>query len=327
MRNRMTAFLTVVFMTFIYMGASFAHAAGGDFASWLDRFRVEAAQKGISQHTIERALSDIEANPRVIELDRKQPESRITFAKYRENVVNQTRITLGRRMMAQYRDLLNETSARYGVPAQYIVALWGIETNYGSNTGGFNIIPALATLAWEGRRADFFKGELIDALRIVDQGHVRLSDFKGSWAGALGQCQFMPSSFHAYAVDANGDGKKDIWHNKADVFASTANYLARHGWNKDQTWGREVRVPSHFTENLVGLEVKKSLSEWARLGVTLPGGGALPQVAGMEASLITPDGLGGATYLVYDNYRTIMRWNRSTYFATSVGLLANALAQ
>ncbi len=228
--------------------------------------------------------------------------------------------------MARHKNDLLWVEKKFGVQAQYIVALWGIETNFGSNTGGFKVVDSLATLAWEGRRADFFKGELIKALKIIDEGHISAADMKGSWAGAMGQCQFMPSSFFNFAVDANGDGHKDIWNTKIDVFASAANYLSKSGWNYGERWGRRVVLPKNFPENLIDRNLTKPLSYWAQQGVKLPDGAPLPS-ENMSAAIVAPDGTAGEAYIVYNNYQTIMKWNRSTYFATSVGLLADAIAQ
>ncbi|MGB0720446.1 MAG: lytic murein transglycosylase [Bdellovibrionales bacterium] len=301
--------------------------ADANFATWLQNLESEAASKGISQTTINAALSGIQPIPKVIELDRKQPEGTMTFAKYRERVINDARIRKGRILLQEHRTALNAAAQKYGVPPQYIVALWGIETSYGENTGGFKVVPALATLAYEGRRASFFRSELINALKIIDAGHINARDMKGSWAGAMGQNQFMPSSFHSFAVDGNGDGRRDIWGSLPDVFASTANYLSKSGWREDEKWGRAVKLPQGFSKALTGTDVKKSLQDWNRLGIRLPNGDMLPQADGMRASVVIPDGLGGPAFLVYHNYSVILKWNRSTYFATSVGLLADAIAQ
>lgn len=296
------------------------------FATWLEDMRQEAIESGVAREVVEKALSDIAPLERVIELDRKQPEGKWTFAQYREKIVHPLRIKRGREMYDKHRDALLRLEEKTGVAPQYIVALWGIETNYGSHTGGFNIIPALATLAWEGRRAEFFRKELLNALRIVDEGHIALEDMTGSWAGAMGQNQFMPSSFNSYAVDGDGDGRKDIWSDLDDIFASTANYLVRSGWNAGERWGREVHLPENISADEIDLKKTKTLAEWRDMGITKPDGSAIPVVEGMKASLVAPDGVEGPAYLVYNNYKTIMRWNRSTYFATSVGLLANAIA-
>lgn len=303
-----------------------AKANTQSFDSWLAGFKGEARAAGVSDATINAALTGIQPIQKVIDLDRKQPEMKKTFAQYKEQIVNQTRVTKGRDLMRQYASELAAVERQYGVAPQYVVALWGIETNFGTNTGGFMVVPALATLAWEGRRAEFFKKELLNALKIIDAGHIAAADMKGSWAGAMGQNQFMPSSFNAYAVDGNGDGRRDIWGTKKDIFASTANYLHKSGWANGQRWGRSVQLPQGFPESLIGPKIKKPLSQWARMGIRLPGGGALPQ-EDMQASVVAPDGVTGEAYIVYNNYQTIMAWNRSTYFATSVGLLADRIAQ
>lgn len=316
--------IVIICLSFISTSAT----AEQSFEGWLNDFRKEAKSKGVSEQTINESLLDIRSVSRVIELDRKQPErGNMTFAKYRSRVISDARIAQGRRMYRKHREELERAAQRYGVPAQYIVALWGIETSYGNNTGGFKIIPALATLAHEGRRAKFFRNELLNALKIIDAGHISAANMKGSWAGAMGQNQFMPSSFHSFAVDGNNDGKRDIWKSLPDVFASTANYLSRSGWREDQKWGRAVRAPMNLDENSIGRKNKKSLKEWSKLGVTLPNGQPIPVVDGMKAALVAPDGLSGAHFLVYHNFDVIMKWNRSTYFATSVGLLADQIVR
>lgn len=301
------------------------HADAADFQTWLVNFRAQAAAEGISPQTLSAALDNVQPVQKAIELDRKQPEHKITFAKYKQNVVNAQRIKKGRALMNEHAVELRRVEQTYGVAPQYVVALWGIETNFGSNTGGFKVVDALATLAWEGRRAEFFRGELLAALKIIDQGHITAAGMKGSWAGAMGQNQFMPTSFLRLAVDGNGDGRRDIWSTKADVFASSANYLAKNGWTAGQRWGRRVKAPVSIPQSVLGPKVTKPLSYWKSLGVTDISGGPLPN-DNISASLVAPDGIRGETYLVYGNYQTIMSWNRSTYFATSVGLLADAIA-
>jgi membrane-bound lytic murein transglycosylase B len=303
-------------------------AVAGDQASynaWVADFKNKASREGVSSRTLQKAFDGSRYLPRVIELDRKQPESKMTFAQYRERIVSAQRINQGRHEFRKHRALLNRVGEAYGVQPQYIVALWGIETNYGSNTGGFDVIDSLATLAYEGRRREFFSDELMNALKIIDGGHITAANMKGSWAGAMGQSQFMPSSFLNFAQDYNGDGRKDIWNTQGDVFASAANYLARSGWKGDERWGRRVILPN-VTENIIGRDNKKFLNEWSRLGVRQADGSPLPIVQDMRAGLVAPDGIGGPLYLTYNNYDVIMKWNRSTYFATSVGLLADAIA-
>jgi membrane-bound lytic murein transglycosylase B len=295
------------------------------FQDWLEDMRYEALSRGISRATVEEALRDIEPIPRVIELDRSQPEFTLTFREYLGKVGSDDRIARGKARLAKYRPLLNSVAVEYGVQPQVIVALWGIETDFGRLTGGFRVVPALATLAHDGRRSAFFRQELMNALTILDQGHIRAVDMMGSWAGAMGQCQFMPSSFLNAAVDANGDGRKDIWKTQADVFASAANLLRRNGWERGRIWGRPVSLPKGFDMALVGLDTEKSLADWQRLGVRRFDGRNLPRVD-IDASVIMPDGPGGPAFIVYDNFRAILKWNRSDYFALTVGYLSDRIS-
>ncbi len=261
---------------------------------------------------------------RIIELDRKQPELTQTFAQYMEKRITAKLAEEGRRHYALNRALLKKVGKKFGVQPRFIVALWGVETRYGTYTGGFPVIAALATLAYDGRRSDYFRGELLRGLAILEEGHIAPADMMGSWAGAMGQSQFMPSSFLNFAVDFDGDGRRDIWTTEADVFASAANYLARSGWRNDQTWGREVTLPEGFDSALADLDVVKRLSAWQALGVRRADGSDLP-TRDLEASVVLPGGEGGPAYVVYSNYRTILKWNRSHYFAMSVGRLADLI--
>jgi membrane-bound lytic murein transglycosylase B len=299
-----------------------AHAQ--DFAQWMRGLRADATAAGIRQGTLDAALAGVAPIPRVVELDRKQPETTLTFQEYIDRVVPQQRVDRARERLAQARPLIERISQQYGVQPRYLVALWGIESDFGRQMGNFSVVAALATLAYEGRRATFFRAELLDALRILDQGHTTPAAMKGSWAGAMGQSQFMPSSFLRFAVDYDGDGRRDIWTTEADVLASIANYLARSGWRGSETWGREVRLPAGLAAGLIGLDVRKDLAEWQALGVRRSDGEALPR-ADVKASLLQPGGAEGPTYLVYENFRTILKWNRSNYFATAVGLLSDRI--
>ena len=322
---RMAAILALVgaMMT----GGAVAQEDGAEsFEEWRKGVRSEALGLGISAATFDAAFADIEPIPRVIELDRSQPEVTLTFDQYVERVVPESRVAKGRKLLAEHRDLLEPIGRKYGVPPRFIVALWGIETNFGQYLGGFPVIGALATLAHDGRRSAYFRQELLHALRILEDGHITADAMVGSWAGAMGQSQFMPSSFVNYAIDYDDDGRRDIWGTQGDVFASAANYLAQAGWHAGETWGRRVQLPASFDHALTGLEVKKTLADWQALGLRRADGGALPQAA-MNGSVVLPGGEGGPAYLVYDNYRTIMRWNRSFYFATSVGLLADGIGR
>ena len=294
------------------------------FTEWLEQFRVDAQAQGISGATLEDALGDIEPLPRVVELDRSQPEFTLTFREYLAAVGSDARIERGRQRLEKFRPLLESATEIYGVPPQVIVALWGIETDFGRLTGGFQVIPALATLAHDGRRSEFFRKELLNALTIIDQGHISAGDMMGSWAGAMGQCQFMPSSFLRAAVDSDGDGRKDIWKTQADVFASAANLLLSNGWTRGRIWGRPVRLPASFDPALADLEITKPLGEWQRIGVRRIDGRALPRVD-ITASVILPEGAGGSAFIVYDNFRAILKWNRSNFFALTVGYLSDRI--
>jgi len=294
------------------------------FGRWLEDLRHEALAKGVGAPILDRALRGLKPIARVIELDRKQPEFTMTFRQYLTRVVPAARVATGKRKLNENRALLETVAKKYGVQARFLVAFWGIETDFGRLTGGFSVVRALATLAHDGRRSSYFRKELINALKILDGGHIELSAMTGSWAGAMGQPQFMPSSFLAYAVDDNGDGRKDIWTTKADVFASAANYLARSGWKGDETWGRRVSLPEGLDQALASLKVRKRLSAWQDLGVRRIDGSDLP-TRDLQASVVYPGKPGGDAYIVYNNFRTILKWNRSTYFAVAVGSLADRI--
>ena len=296
-----------------------------DFAAWVTEFRQAALSEGISPQTLDAVLPGLTFRSRVVELDRRQPEGTLTYAEYMSRLLPPARVNRGKRLLRKHRALLAEISEAYGVQSRFIVALWGIESNFGRVTGGFPVLDSLATLAFDGRRGEFFQGQLIQALRIVDDGHIEPDEMLGSWAGAMGQSQFMPSSFHQFAVDHDGDGRRDIWGTLPDVFASAANYLASAGWKGDQSWGRQVRLPQGFDDALSGLDMTKPLDEWQAAGVRRANGEDLP-VAQLPASVILPGGPDGPAFLTYPNYRVLLKWNRSHYFATTVGQFADILA-
>lgn len=313
--------LVLVSALFLWTGP----VAAAEFETWLQELRAEALGRGITAATLDGALNGISLIPRVVELDRKQPEFTLTYTQYRDRVVPRSRIQKGRRKLAENRALLQEIGAKIGVQPRFIVALWGIETDFGRVTGGFKVIPALATLAFDGRRSAYFRKELHNALRIINDGHITAKAMVGSWAGAMGQCQFMPSSFLAHAIDYNGDGRRDIWTTREDVFASAANYLAKSGWRADQTWGREVKLPANFDPAMASLKIKKPIGGWQALGVRRADGADLPERQ-LAASIVLPEkGKMTPAYMVYSNYRTTLKWNRSTYFALAVGLLSDGI--
>ncbi len=329
----MKSVLVLLALVLLALGAGPARAADKpDFSAWLTAFRAEAADRGIRPEVLDAALTGLKPIDRVLELDHRQPEFTLTFDQYLSRVVSPRRVARGRRMMARNRALLRAVSRRYGVPAANIAAMWGIETDFGRLTGGFPVVPALATLAYDGRRSHYFRGELLNALTMVNRGLAPLPRLRGSWAGAMGQCQFMPSTYLHYARAWRGGPSPDIWNDRADVFASAANYLSQLGWDPHQRWGRAVRLPARgISPTLVGLEVRHSLTEWRKLGLRQANGKPLPR-GRMMASLIRAGGgqadgtHSGPPYLVYDNFRVIMKWNRSVFFALAAGTLADRLA-
>jgi len=298
-----------------------AVAAEADFAGFIAAVRRDATAQGIRTGTVNYALSRAEYLPHVIELDQKQPEHMMTLSGFLEKVVTPQKTADGRAALSDNWPLLQRVYQRFNVQPRFIVALWGVESNFGKVMGNYSVISALATLAYDGRRSSYFRPELISALRIIDQGNIHPDAMLGSWAGAMGQCQFMPSTFLNYAVDFDGDGKRDIWGDRADVLGSIANYLSQLGWHGDQGWGRSVMVPADFDPRFTGLDIRRPTSEWSHMGVHPADASPLP---GLEASLVMPDGSGGPALLVYDNFRTIMKWNKSTFFAAAVGTLADS---
>jgi peptidoglycan lytic transglycosylase B len=302
-----------------------AMAADGDWHGFLAGIRRDAVAHGIRATTVDRTLSYVQYLPHVIELDRRQPEHTMTFEEFISKSVTPERKEQARRAAADNWPLLGQVSRVYGVQPRFIVALWGVESAFGRITGNYLVPSALATLAYDGRRGSLFSSELLAALRIVDQGDIRADQMLGSWAGAMGQCQFMPSTFLHYAVDFDRDGRRDIWTDRADVLGSIANYIGHLGWHGNEGWGQAAWVPQNFDTRYSGLQIRRSVAEWARLGVRSANGGA-PVGHEIEASLVLPDGGTGPALLVYDNFRAIMRWNRSTFFAAAVGYLADSVA-
>jgi len=313
----MKRFITAVLLLF---WPPLVLATNGDFSNWLIQLRQEALQKGITAATVDQALSGVQPVERVVQLDRKQAEDVLPVSTYLAQMVTPEKIARGQRLLREHRTLLNGIAKRYGVHVHYLVALWGIESDYGRRQGSMPVIQSLVTLAYDSRRADYFREELINALRILDQAHIPLERMTGSWAGAMGQVQFMPSSFLNFAVDYDGDGRKDIWDSPADALASAARYLAENGWQQGVGWGEKVVLPRRFDQRLAGREHKKSLRDWRRLGVR-----GIDGPNSLQASLLLPDGIPGPAYLVYDNYLVLLKWNRSTSFAMAVGHLAQQI--
>ena len=270
------------------------------------------------------ALTDLKPLPRVIKLDRNQPEAKLTFDQYLSRVLSEKRVANGRIKLSETRKLLRNIASRYGVEPRFLVALWGVETDFGRITGSMPVIESLVSLIDDSRRSTFFRKELIHALRILDDGHISLAQMKGSWSGAMGQLQFMPSTYRHFAVDFDGDGRIDIWKSQEDVFASAANYLSRSGWKRGQTWGQEVYLPRQLYYNSTNLKQQKSVRDWQALGIRTLNGNHFPAL-NLPASIVQPNGRAGRTFLVYNNYHVILKWNRSHNFALSVGILSDKL--
>ncbi|MEQ1890893.1 MAG: lytic murein transglycosylase, partial [Alphaproteobacteria bacterium] len=289
------------------------------FAQWLITFRAEAAGQGIRPEILDAALRDVRPVEKVVTRDRNQAEFTLDFATYRDRVLTPANIAAGRRKLVQNGPLLAAVAAKYGVQQRFIVAIWGIETRYGAVKPTMPVIPALATLAYDGRRPAFFRNELMQAMRMLDAGYADAGDLNGSWAGAMGQPQFMPSSYMTYAQDWDGDGKRDIWNNSGDVFASIAHYLASHGWSGDQTWGREVKLPQKISAALPQLKrtgtsgcramdqlsVSRPLAEWQTKGVRRADGADMPR-HNLNGSLAIPQSPNGPAFIVYANYESIL---------------------
>jgi membrane-bound lytic murein transglycosylase B len=306
------------------------------FAEWLAGVRSEAMSRGIRQEIVDQALDGvIEPLPVVLERDRTQAEVLVPLERYIVRHLTPRTVRTGREMLARHREILDRVAGRYGVPPATIVAIWGIESNFGHFTGVRPTIAALATLAWNPRRATFFRSELFDALEILNRGDIDFPRMRGSWAGAMGQPQFMPSSYLQYAEDFDGDGRRNIWDSPSDIFASVANYLKGRGWVPGYRWGREVRVPREVERHIASAVARRSgscraqrtmtvalpLAEWQEMGVRLADGRALP-AADQRASLVS-----GTTrkFLVYDNYDALLEYNCAHPYALSVALLADRI--
>lgn len=293
------------------------------FTAWVAEVSREALAAGIRPATVQQALGSAQLLPRVIELDRAQPEFTRTPWAYLDTAVSPQRIAQGQAKRAEYQAPLDAAAARYGVPAEVVTAIWGMESNYGQNFGSFRTVDALATLGYEGRRRDWARGELLAALRILDQGDIAPERMVGSWAGAMGHTQFLPSVFLAYAVDADGDGHRDIWGSVPDVTASTANFLAHMGWQTGQPWGVEVQLPPGWDYARAEPGVRQTSTQWASEGLRAVDGQPLPELG--AASVVTPAGARGPAFLVGSNFRALLHYNNSVNYALAVGLLARQI--
>ena len=295
-----------------------------DFARWVADFQRQARAAGIGEATLHQAFDGVRFLPRVVESDGAQAEFTRTVWEYLDTAVSPQRVQRGQDQLLRVRAEADAAAARYGVPAPILAAIWGMESNYGTYTGNIPTIDALATLGFEGRRADWARGQLMAALRILQNGDIARGQMLGSWAGAMGQTQFLPSNYLAYAVDADGDGRRDIWGSMADVMASTAHFLARSGWQAGQPWGFEVRLPPGFDVGRADDALRQGSTQWAAEGLTAMDGSALADLG--DAALMLPAGARGPAFLMGPNFRAILRYNNATSYALAVGLLAQQLA-
>jgi membrane-bound lytic murein transglycosylase B len=327
-----------LWLTAVSVGAQVvvpAPAPRPEFSEFLADLKSQAIARGIRAETVELALSSLEPLEIVVERDRTQAETVLTIDQYLQRRLTRSFVRTAREKLRAHRALLQKVSAAYGPPPALLVAVWGMESNFGRFTGTRPTVQALATLAWEGRRGPFFTGELMDALQVIDKGYIELDNMKGSWAGAMGQTQFMPSSYLLHAQDFDGDGRRDIWGTLPDVFASIANYMKAYGWQPGHAWGREVKLPAGGADPLVEkiglrdsgcrasreLTVAIPLARWQALGVRTATGTALPNVDRL-ASLLRA---GKKNYLVYPNYDTLLGYNCAHAYALAVGLLADRI--
>ncbi len=301
-------------------------AGDKNFDEWCLKIYQEA-QKLKIQSRVLNLLKKAQYVPEIIERDRKQPEFKLTLREYLDSAVL-PRVNQGCQLLRKYSKELKKISERYKLPPEYIVALWGIESNFGKNQGGFNLFDCLCTLSFDSRRSSFFKEELLAALLILDKGYMpyeKMRQMKSSWAGAMGQCQFMPSSYLKFAVDADQDGYRDIWHSTEDVFASIANYLSSSGWQAREPWGVKVILPGNLdVKQLEGFSVKKTMKEWEKIGVLIDPSYPPPK-DNLKLSLIVPADQREDAYLVSQNFEVLLKWNRSYLFAIAVGSLADRL--
>jgi lytic murein transglycosylase len=293
-----------------------------EFQSWLGRFRSEALAQGISAETFDRSLAGVRLNARVVELNENQPEFSRAVWDYMDSAVSATRVEKGREYLQDFRHSLGRAEDKHGVPPSIITAIWSLESNFGKNMGGFNVIEALATLAFEGRRATFGREQLIAALRIIQSGDVEPRRMVGSWAGAMGQTQFIPTAFLQYAEDGSGDGRRDLWDTKADVFNSTANYLSNKGWQQDAPCFDEVRLPAGFDHALADISIEKSVRDWAALGVMQMNGNSLQGRTGLNveapAAVILPGGHKGPAFITYPNFKAVLAYNNAISYALAI---------
>ncbi len=321
--NPFARITTFAATTALLAGPAFAQS--GDYRDCLQTIKTEAMRQGVPGGVADKAFQGLTPDQKVIDLDSRQPEFSLTYGKYVGNTVTADRIVKGQQRMAQHRTLLDALQAEYGIPAQYIMAFWGIETNYGSFMGDFRVVRSVSTLACMTKRTAFFSNETVQALRILNMNHMTSGEMRGSWAGAMGNMQFMPSTFTKWAVDRDGNGKIDIWNSLPDAFASAANFLRGIGFKPGLPSSEEVVLPNGFPLDQADSSVEKPVRAWAAMGIRTAGGAALPAVDD-AASILLPAGFRGPAFIIYPNFKAVMNWNRSTLYALSVGILARQIA-
>jgi membrane-bound lytic murein transglycosylase B len=317
----MKIIVSLICLCLIHFNLAYADDDKQAFDLWINDLKIEALANGISAETVNTALDSVSLVPSAVTLDRTQPEFITTFINYLSRRVNLNTVSKGRDLMQANAALLDSVEAHYGVPKQVLVAFWSLETNFGKNQGDFSLPSALVTLAYEGRRAEFFRTELLNLLRIMDQQHLPLAKLQGSWAGAMGQMQFMPSTFLKYAVDVDDNGQIDLWDSLPDAMGSAANYLTSIGWKTQQPVALQVSLPANFDYSLAQLNVRKSVAEWGALGVDVPAAWKLLD----NTAILLPQGWSGPAFMVFDNFDVVMHWNRSVNYALSVANFANWL--
>ena len=294
------------------------------FAQWVESFWPVARAAGITRQTYDRAFAGLTPDPKVIESANYQPEYVKPVGEYVDRVVSEKRIATGKQMLAEHQALLDQIEKKYGVDRTVVVAIWGVESNYGTQPGDMNVIRALATLAYYGNRSSFARQQLIAALKILQRGDITIEAMNGSWAGAMGHTQFIPTTYQAYAVDWDGDGKRNIWGHVPDALASTASYLKKSGWRTGETWGYEVKLPKGYNPRKGSEKSLRTLAEWQRAGVVRINGEPFPRPSD-KAGLFAPEGANGPAFLVLNNFRTILRYNNATSYALGVGHLSDRL--
>ena len=317
--------LVTLFLFTSLIEINWAHANTLSFDECISQIKTKVAAQGITNKTITQVFNSVRHIPRVIELDNQQPEFTQSFANYFNKRVNIARIKAGQALLIKHRKLLNQIKTKTGIPPHYLLAFWGLETNYGGYLGKMSTLSALATLACDQRRSTFFTKEFINALRIIDSGDITPEQMRGSWAGAMGHMQFMPTTYLKYAQDGDGDGRRNLWRSIPDALLSAGNFLKQLGWDPDLNWGQEVQPPTSFNYLLAGRNHTLKLADWAKLNIVTTSGAPLTPTE-QQAQLIVPSGHKGPAFLVTKNFDIIMRWNQSEFYALAVGHLADRIA-